>query len=132
MILQRLQECGLKLSPKKCLLSRTRVMYVGHIASEHGIEPDPHKIDKVTHWPTPTCPEDVRTFLGFAGYYRKFIHGFSKIARPLTDVMPAPHMSKRKTETRDTTNMEMGRETGQRLSTPPILAYPDYSKPFEL
>ena len=54
MILKRLQECGLKLSPKKCHLSRTRVMYVGHIASEHGIEHDPHKIDKVTHWPTPT------------------------------------------------------------------------------
>ena len=67
-----------------------RVKYVGHIVSKDGVETDPEKIDKVMSWPTPTTPEEVRRFIGFAGYYRKFIMNFSQIARPLTDLMPAP------------------------------------------
>jgi hypothetical protein len=58
--------------------------YVGHVVSEEGIEIDQGKTDKVVNWPTPTTPEDVRRFLGFVGYYRRFIHNFSKISRPLT------------------------------------------------
>jgi hypothetical protein len=58
-ILQRLRECGLKLSPKICSFLQDRVKYVGHIVSKDGIEADPEKVEKVTHWPTPTSPEDV-------------------------------------------------------------------------
>ena len=64
-----------------------KVKYVGHIVSEHGVEPDPDKITKVKNWPIPCNSEEVRQFLGFAGYYRKFIKDFTKIARPLIDVM---------------------------------------------
>lgn len=64
-----------------------KVKYVGHIESEHGVEPDPDKLAKVKNWPIPQNAEEVRQFLGFAGYYRKFIHDFSKIARPLLDIM---------------------------------------------
>ena len=63
---------------------------MGHIVSENGIEPDPAKVDKVVNWPTPSTPEAVRQFLGFVGYYRKFVKDFSKIARPLNDLMPTP------------------------------------------
>lgn len=52
-----------------------------------GVQADPDKIEKVEHLPIPTNPEQVRQFLGFAGYYRKFIKNFSKIARPLIDIM---------------------------------------------
>jgi hypothetical protein len=64
-----------------------KVKYVGHIVSKDWIEPDPDKIAKVKNWPVPTNPYEVRQFLGFAGYYRKFIKDFAKIARPLIDVM---------------------------------------------
>nr|KAG5687852.1 hypothetical protein BaRGS_022394 [Batillaria attramentaria] len=67
-----------------------RVKYVGHIISSAGVEADPDKCEKVKDWPTPKSPEDVRRFLGFCGYYRRFVKGFSQIARPLTALMPAP------------------------------------------
>ena len=85
-VFQRLRESGLKLTPKKCSLFMRRVKYVGHIVSEKGIEPDDDKIDKVVNWPKPTTREQIRQFLGFVGYYRKFVKDFSKIARPLTDL----------------------------------------------
>lgn len=52
------------------------VKYIGHIVSEEGIETDPDKINKVKNWPTPKNPEEVRSFLGFVGYYRKFLENF--------------------------------------------------------
>jgi hypothetical protein len=94
-VLQRLRESGLKLSPKKCMFFQEKVKYIGHIVSKDGIEPDPTKIEKVTNWPHPSTPEEVRQFLGFIGYYRKFVKDFSKITRPLTDLMPVPKKTKR-------------------------------------
>jgi hypothetical protein len=61
-----------------------KVRYVGHVVSEHGIEPDPDKIEKVKSWPTPTTPEEVRRFLGFVGYYRRFVKDFSRIGHHLS------------------------------------------------
>lgn len=64
-----------------------QVKYTGDIVSEQGVQADPDKIDKVKNWPTPTNPDQVRSFLGFVGYYRKFIQNFLKIARPLIGIM---------------------------------------------
>ena len=88
LVYQKLREAGVKLSPKKCSLLKTRVKYVGHIVSEKGIESDEEKVSKVLGWPQPKSREEIRQFLGFVGYYRKFIGNFSKIARPLIDLMP--------------------------------------------
>ena len=96
LVFSRIREAGLKLSPKKCSFFMRKVRYVGHIVSEEGIEPDPDKINKVKSWPTPTTPEEVRKFLGFAGYYRRFVKDFAKIARPLTNLMPTPIKKGRK------------------------------------
>ena len=97
-VFERLRQVGLKLSPKKCSLLQKKVKYIGHIISENGVEADPDKISKVVEWPRPKSPEEVRQFLGFVGYYRKFIRDFAKIARPLTNLMPPTHTkSKRKT-----------------------------------
>ncbi|PVD33765.1 hypothetical protein C0Q70_05025 [Pomacea canaliculata] len=68
-VLDRLWDCGMKLHPKKCIFSQDRVKYVGHIVSAAGVETDPEKCEKVKNWPVPRTPEDVRQFLGFAGYY---------------------------------------------------------------
>ena len=87
-IFQRLREVDLKLAPKKCELFKPKVKYVGNIISENGIKPDPEKIIKVENWPSPRNPDEITKFLGFVGYYRRFIKGFSKIAKPLLELMP--------------------------------------------
>lgn len=75
-VFQRLQQCGLKLAPKKCSLMKNKVNYVGYIVSED-IKAD--KISKVVDWPTPVTPEDVRRIVRFAMYYRKFVNEFPRL-----------------------------------------------------
>ena len=84
-VLGRLGDFGLKLKPSKCKLYQTKVCYLGHVVSKDGVEPDPEKVSALKEW-LKTPPKDVsalQTFIGFASYYRCFIEGFSKIARPL-------------------------------------------------
>ena len=59
------------------------------------METDPEKVEKVVNWPVPSTPEDVRRFIGFAGYYRRFIKNFSQISRPLTELMPSTSKKKK-------------------------------------
>ena len=65
LVLQRLRECGLKLAPKKCKFFYRKEAYVGHVASEHGVETDPSKTEKIKNWPTPSTPEDCPTISRF-------------------------------------------------------------------
>ena len=60
---------------------------LGHEVSNKGIEVDRSKVEVITKLPEPKCLKDIRSFLGHAGFYRKFIKGFSKIARPLTNLL---------------------------------------------
>lgn len=143
-VLDRLRSHGLKLSPDKCSLFKPKVTYVGHVVSEEGIEPDPAKIERVIQWPRPETPEDVRKFLGFVGYYRRFIRNFSRIAKPLTILMPAPKKPKKVNKRKATEKPEPCKwiwEDEQEdafnklkcsLTQPPILGYPDFGKPFFL
>lgn len=85
-VLSRLREYGLKLSPEKCKFFQTSVKYLGHIVSENGVETDPEKVSALKSWPVPTNLKTLRSFLGFAGYYRRFIKGYSAIAKPLNDL----------------------------------------------
>lgn len=79
----RLRKANLKINPKKCLLLQRDVKYLGHVVSELGITTDPEKIAAVKDWPTPHTKKQLRSFLGFCSYYRKFVRGFSSIAKPL-------------------------------------------------
>jgi hypothetical protein len=63
------------------------VPFLGHIISEGGISIDPSKIEDVLNWNTPTSVSDIRSFLGLAGYYRRFIEGFSKMSKPMTKLL---------------------------------------------
>ncbi len=85
-VLDRLGEVGLKLSVDKCQICLPRVKYLGHIVSADGVAPDPKKIEAVTTWPLPTNLKTLQSFLGFCGYYRRFIQSYSEIVRPLTEL----------------------------------------------
>ncbi|KAJ8333575.1 hypothetical protein SKAU_G00415830 [Synaphobranchus kaupii] len=85
-VLDRLEEVGLKVSIDKCQFCQPQVKYVGHIVSEFGIATDPEKVEVVTHWKRPTDLKSLRSFLGFCGYYRRFIANYSAIVRPLTEL----------------------------------------------
>ena len=63
--------------------SKKRIKYLGHIVFEEGVSTDPKKVEAVLNWPVPETVYDVRAFLGFVGYYRRFIKSFSKVALTL-------------------------------------------------
>ena len=68
----------------KCQFWLDSVAFLGHIVSAEGVSVDPQKVEAILNWKPPTSVTEIRSFLGLAGYYRKFVEGFSKIAAPLT------------------------------------------------
>ncbi len=82
-VLERLKDYGLKLSLDKCKFFQTSVKYLGHIVSEDGVETDPQKIEAIKTWPSPRNLKELRSFLGFSGYYWRFIKYYAKIVKPL-------------------------------------------------
>ena len=82
-VFEKLRAAGLKLKPSKCEFFKQEIKYLGHVVSAEGVSTDPDKIKSVTEWPQPTTVTEVRSFLGFGSYYRRFIPNFSKIAKPL-------------------------------------------------
>ncbi|GJT40227.1 reverse transcriptase domain-containing protein [Tanacetum coccineum] len=68
----------------KCEFWLKEVQFLGHVVNQEGIHVDPSKIEAVKNWKAPESPTEIRSFLGLAGYYRRFIENFSKIAKPLT------------------------------------------------
>ena len=83
-VLQTLKEHQLFAKLKKCELWLNQISFLGHVVSKDGISVDPRKVEAVLNWKRSTIVFEVRSFLGMAGYYRRFIEGFSKISLPLT------------------------------------------------
>lgn len=126
-VLTKLQGVNLAVQLSKCNFVVDEVNYLGHVITKKGIEPDPSKIKAVRDFPIPTNIKEVRSFLGLAGYYRRFIDGFATIGRPLFDV------TKQGQEFLWTPQcQEAFDELKQKLVTAPVLIYPDFSKPFIL
>jgi hypothetical protein len=92
MVLERLREAKLKLSPGKCYLFQSQVGYLGHILSANGICTDPRKIEAVSTWPPPTNLSELWSFLGLCSYYRRFIASFAEIAKPLHKLLESKQM----------------------------------------
>ena len=84
LVLRRLQDKQLYAKFKKCEFWLDKVVFLGHIVSKEGIMVDPAKIEAVVQWTQPKNVTEIRSFLGLASYYRRFVEGFSKIATPLT------------------------------------------------
>src|SRR5688500_2303576 len=82
-VLDRLIAAKLQAKVSKCQFVQPEIVFVGHLVSADGIRPDPAKIASVKDYPVPQSTRDVRSFVGFCSYYRRFIPNFSTIAAPL-------------------------------------------------
>ncbi|GJR27961.1 ribonuclease H-like domain-containing protein [Tanacetum coccineum] len=125
-VLQILRQEKLYAKFSKCEFL-SKVAFLGHIVSAEGITMDPAKVEAITKWPRPTSVTEVRSFLGLAGYYRRFVEGFSRLALPLTKLM-------RKGE-KFVWNEEREKsfeELKQRLVSSPILTLPSGSGGFQI
>ncbi|KAD5961899.1 hypothetical protein E3N88_13372 [Mikania micrantha] len=86
-VLEILRQKKLYAKFSKCDFWLDKVAFLGHVISAEGIMMDPAKVEAITKWPTPTSVTEIRSFLGLAGYYRRFVEGFSKIVLPLTQLL---------------------------------------------
>ena len=86
-VLDRMRQHNLKLQPDKCEFLKREVSYLGHVIGQTGIKPDEKRIKAVKDYPKPRTTRELKGFLGLAGYYRRFIPNFSKIAKPLTGLL---------------------------------------------
>ena len=86
-VLETLRKEQLYAKLSKCEFWLNKVSFLGHIVSKEGIRVDPKKIEVVIEWKPPTNVTEVRSFLGLAGYYRRFVKGFSMIATPMTRLL---------------------------------------------
>ena len=142
LVFDRLQQHGLKLKPSKCQLMRKEVQYLGHLVSAEGIRTDPEKISRVKDWRRPTSRKEVLQFLGFTGYYRRYVNGYSALAAPLYRLTAGDPRKKkrggRKSLIPDPPFLwtkeceESFQALIEKLTTAPVLGYPDYSQPFVL
>src|SRR5208282_1522286 len=83
LVFERVRKAGLKLKASKCSLLQRKVSFLGHVVSANGLEVQEEKVSAVRSWSTPTNLHDVRSFVGFCSYYRRFIESFANIAAPL-------------------------------------------------
>ena len=123
--LEGLREAKLFGRIHKCEFLKTRVDYLGYEVSEQGIHASPEKVKAVVNWPKPQTVHDVRSFLGLASYYRRFIHGFSQISGPMTEL----------TRSSAQWRWEKAREESFlalkiALATAPVLRLPDFDHQF--
>ena len=126
-ILSRIGQAGMKLKPSKCSLFKKRVHYLGHVVTEDNVMTDPDKIEAVREWPVPTTQTEVRSFLGSASYYRRFVQNFGTIAYPLH------WLTEKNRPFLWTTECQIAFETlRKKLVEAPILAYPSGEADFIL
>ena len=126
-VLERLRSAGLTLKPTKCKFAQLQVSYLGHVISEEGVQTDPAKLQAVKEFPVPTNVKALRSFLGLASYYRRFIPQFARIAGPLHT------LTRKDVEFIWTPACQEAFERLRKLlASAPVLAYPDFKVPFIL
>lgn len=125
LVFEKLSHAGLKLNLQKCKFFRTRIEFLGHVVDQHGVHTSDTKVSAVQKFPTPKTTDNVRSFLGLAGYYRAFVKGFASIASPLTRLLKKDvpfQWHDKQQQSFNTLKHE--------LTHAPVLTFPDYQLPF--
>jgi len=126
-VFDRLRHANLKLKPSKCKFACNKVHYLGHVVSSEGIAPNEDKISAVKDFPHPHNVKTVRSFLGLANYYCRFVKDFAKIAAPLNQLLRKDHKFVWTAQCE-----EAFQALKAALISAPILAFPDFSEIFHL
>lgn len=111
----------------KCSFGQQQIAYLGHVVDAAGVSTNPGKIQTIRQWPTPTTAKEVRSFLGLAGYYKKFVHHFGIIARPLFNLLKKNQPFVWTLDTNQAFEL-----LKQKLITALVLQLPDFNKPFTI
>ena len=127
LVLEKLKEHQLYAKFSQCEFWLKEVGFLGHVISGEGIAVEPTKVASVTKWLAPTLVGEIRSFLGLAGYYRRFIENFSRITKSMTELL------KKDTKFKLTEDCEASfQELKKRLVTSPVLILPDQRKDYEV
>ncbi|WVZ88489.1 hypothetical protein U9M48_035006 [Paspalum notatum var. saurae] len=125
LVLEVLAKDQWKVKLSKCTFASQQIAYLGHLISAQGVATDPSKIAAVTNWPTPKSVKELRSFLGLAGYYRRFVRHFGVIARPLNDLLKKGALFIWTSQ-----HEKAFQALKTALVTAPVLALPNFSLPF--
>ena len=126
-VFQRLAEANLVINLQKSHFFKSSVKFLGHTLDKSGIRPNDEKVEDVRNFPIPTTVRKVKSFLGLSGFYRQYIEGYGKIAEPLTRLLKKDAKFKW-----DTPQQEAFDKLKERLTTAPVLTFPNFDKPFYL
>ena len=127
MVFERLRGAGLRLKPSKCELFRKQVNFLGHVVSGEGVSCDPKKVEAVRDYTVPRSLTELRAFLGFVGYYRRFIKGFATTAAPLNKLL----QKEQKYDWGQDQQVAFD-NLREPLMKEPVMVYPDVGQPFIL
>jgi len=124
-VLQLLRENKLYAKESKCEFFKQSISFLGHVVGKDGISMEQDKVKAIEEWPIPSTITAVRSFLGLAGYYRRFVKDFSKIASPLTDLLQSGVQFYWNEQ-----QQQSFQQLKQAISSAPVLTVPDTSLPF--
>lgn len=124
-VFDTLQKNNFFVKLSKCSFAQQKLEYLGHIIGKDGVATDDKKIEEVKNWPTPKTLKQVRSFLGLAGYYRRFIRNYGLMSKPLTDLL-----KKNSTFKWTPTTAQAFEAVKQALISAPVLQLPNFSKQF--
>ena len=132
-VFDRFCEHGLKLKPSKCKVFKTEINYLAHYVSKRGVHPSKKNLEAIAQCPPPDTYTKVKSFVGLVDHYRCFVKGFANVATPLYDLTSGENKEK------NSEHLDLppeAREAFDRLKAAclqaPILAFPDFDKPFLL
>ena len=128
LVLDVLRKNQLHVKLSKCEFWRSEVKYLGHIVGSDGIRMDPKKVDAIRNWPVPKDMTELRSFVGLANYFRRFIAHFSSLAAPLTSMFSLSRLP----EVWPSQAIQAFENLKKSLSTDVLLHYPDFDRPFEV
>lgn len=127
-IFRKLREANLKIQINKCTFFSKETLYLGHLLTTDGVKPNPSKVETILNLQLPRNVKGVKSFLSMAGFYRKFIKDFSKVAFPMIRYLRKGERLK----VNDSNYINAFEKLKNILTQAPVLKYPDFSKPFQL